>query len=70
MTRAILIILTALISLSLHARIEGCVRDNIGEPVEGAVVSLIQKSDSTITDAQTTDINGAFIFNDTNTCIL
>ncbi|MDE5642901.1 MAG: TonB-dependent receptor family protein [Muribaculaceae bacterium] len=68
MTRAILIILTALISLSLHARIEGCVRDSIGDPVVGAAVSLLHPQDSLLVDAVSTDDEGKFRLSADSVC--
>ena len=47
-------------TFAVQARISGSVRDSIGEPVIGAVVSLLKTADSTIVDAISTDKDGLF----------
>lgn len=49
----------------LHARIIGEVRDSIGEPLAGAVVSLVQLPDSALIDAVSADSLGKFEFGQT-----
>lgn len=61
----IIIILLSTSAGYVHARIIGEVRDSIGEPLVGAVVSLVQLPDSALTDAVSTDSIGKFEFGQT-----